>query len=710
MYQTPGLVNANGQFPTVTTPFGLANIGYSNLNGTGSIATYVTPNVIGSNPVTSWTLPGVLPGQNPGIASVITGTNPGIPPALPGPNQVGPRSVQIRPNQMGEACGLNQFLGANINGVTLASASGLPLMNPLGINEPGANFVIPPNMPRANGFQNFASYNEPQNHEPQNWAREPEPFLPSGGWPQMCEVCSLTIASENQWIAHCKGRKHQKKLLLHNRESWEEDEGYYEQHDPIMEEEQLDEEYIVIDEVTQWRKCNLCKVAFSSWVIEEAHRTGKKHLKKLRLALQAKRQGRSVDVQPVCDLCDVVFNSMEQYHFHINGKKHLKNWLERDTRNPTNKLSAPDNGWISNTASPGQNQGIPAGLPLPNPRIPSGFPGPNAGMITMPPPTNARIPAVLSLPKAVESQNDFIGPKQNGEGNKLSEPVTKRARLNPIVGTTEVRTAAVAAPAVPEPIDEDTPGEPLKLEVEANVTRHVVQPQALPSYEEVSKLAKDKTKKAPIKKSQNTISTAQNIVVVASPSPKNNILGKDLVAKTKKVPAALVIEVVKKQPLANIAVKKGADTVNANNVEKEQLVTSNSKLPEKVTSNSKLPHKSSTKKPKDDTSKIVTEKTSNSVKITTEKKKSNSEKDGSKTKDLAVTEKTPTLLPHLAIEKKLDQAFKLYSKTTWGSTKHAEDLYSNYMKLYKDYDVAYAKYIVEFKAKKALERKEKKVQ
>eukprot|EP00495_Collosphaeridae_sp_1-RS-2012_P007114 TRINITY_DN681_c0_g1_i2.p1 TRINITY_DN681_c0_g1~~TRINITY_DN681_c0_g1_i2.p1 ORF type:complete len:457 (+),score=90.20 TRINITY_DN681_c0_g1_i2:139-1371(+) len=370
-------------------------------------------------------------------------------------------------------------------------------MNPHGINDPGANFVIPANMPGANGFQNIANYNEPQNNEPQKWAREPEPFLPVGGWPQMCEVCSLTIASESQWIAHCKGRKHQKKLLLHNRESWrEEEEVYYEQEDPFMEE--VDEEYIVIDEVTQWRKCTLCKVAFSSWVIEEAHRTGKKHLKKLRLALQAKRQGRSVDVQPVCDLCDVVFNSMEQYHFHINGKKHLRNWLERDTQNPTNKLSAPDNGWISNTAFPGQNQGIPAGLP-----------GPNAGMITMPPATNPRIPAVLSLPKSVASQNGFIGPNQKGEGNKLSEPVTKRARLNPIVDTAEVGTAAVAAPAVPEPMDADTLEVPLKLEVQANVTRHVVQPQTLPSYAEVSKLAKDKTKKLPLKKPKHNIDSAK---------------------------------------------------------------------------------------------------------------------------------------------------------------------------------------------------------
>jgi len=696
----PGIVNANGQYPTVTTPFGLASIGFSNLNGSGSIPTFVTPNVIGSNPVNSWTLPGVLPGQNPGIASVIPGS-PGIPPPLPGSNPVGPQSVPIGPNQMGEACGLNQFLGANVNGLTLASASGLPRMNPHGINDPGANFAMQPNLPGANGFQNMANHNEPQ-----NWARQPEPFLPEGGWPQMCEVCSLTIASECQWIAHCKGRKHQKKLLLHNRESWEEDDGYYEQ-EPIYDDAD-DEEYIGIDEVTQWRKCTLCKVAFTSWVIEEAHRMGKKHLKKLRAALQAKRQGRSIGAQPVCDLCDVAFNSEEQYHIHINGKKHLRKWLERDTQNPTNKLSAPDNGWRSTASFIGHNQGIPAGLPLQNP-IPAGLPRPNAGSTAMLPAPNPRIPAVLSLPKQVESQSGFIGPKPNGKGNELSEPVTKRAKLNPIVDTAEVSTAAVAAPAVPEPIDEDEPEVPLKLEVQADVTRHVVQPQALPSYAEVSKLAKDKATKPPIKKSLNTISTAQNIVVAASPSPRNKIPGKDVAAKTRKVPAALVIEVAKKQPLAINEPKSGPETVNAINVKKES-VPSNSKLPEKVTSNSELPQKSSTKKAKDDTSKIVNEKTSNSVKIQKENKKSNSEKDGSKKKDLAVTEKKFTLLPHLAIEKKLDQAFTLYSKTTWGSTKHAEDLYSNYMKLYKDYDVAYAKYIVKFKAKKAMEKKEKKVQ
>jgi len=772
MYQIPVTTNTNTQYPCVTTPYGVASVGFSNLNGN----TFAASGVIGANTVTSWRLPAVLPRANQGIPPALPGPNPAIPAVVPGPNPVGSPNVSIGPNQMGaNFIGPKPApiaMGANVNGLNLSGANGLPVMNLHGNNNAGANFSISPNMPGANipflpgvstgvnGLPNSENFQSIANHnQTQNWERQPEKFQPVGGWPQMCEVCHLTIASECQWAAHCNGRKHQKKLKLLNRETWNDDTHYYEK--PELTES--DEEFIVIDEATEWRKCSLCKVVFTSYILEEAHRLGKKHLKKLRAARQAQREGRPVESAPMCDLCNVVFNSDEQWRFHINGKKHIQKWLETTAAASPNKLSAPDNGqqgtvtsWTSPTVLPAPNPGIPAALAGPNPGIPAALAGPNPGIPTVLPKPNPGIPTVLPRPNpailavlptpnpgipadlpppsAVGSQNVFIGPKQKAGENELSEPPKKRAKLDPAVETAEAKVAAMDTPVVPEPMEVDIPTVPLQLVLQSALITHVVPPQKLPSYATVTKSAKDKAGKAQIRKSKHTISRAQSVVVLASPSPRSNILDKDMLATTKKVrvmewqpvPVALAIEVEKKQPSTNNTLKKG-------NLKKE----------ESESNNSKLIQKRSTKKPEDDTSKIVAEKTSQSQKKNTErtksqsrkkktekkkldsekdgsktntkKNKSNSEKDGSKAKKLtgaaskpAVTEKTPTLLPHLMIEKKLDEAFRRYSKTTWRSTKHANDLYGAYMKLYKEYDVAYAKYITEFKSKKAMKGRAKK--
>jgi len=52
-------------------------------------------------------------------------------------------------------------------------------------------------------------------------------------------------------------------------------------------------------------------------------------------------------------------------------------------------------------------------------------------------------------------------------------------------------------------------------------------------------------------------------------------------------------------------------------------------------------------------------------------------------------------LPHVLLEKKIEETYRLYARTVYRSPVKVKKLYDEYMQLYADYDVEYEKYLSE---------------
>jgi len=140
-------------------------------------------------------------------------------------------------------------------------------------------------------------------------------------YPRLCQVCHLSIANAQQWESHCAGKKHVKNLKKLNGED------YYNNGIPLpaeLTEEMIedDKEYIEVNAITSARTCTLCYVDFTSDVMEESHRTGKRHLKNVKYAKQGLLNGQADASLGKCQICDVVFSSPAMRLAHMNGRRH----------------------------------------------------------------------------------------------------------------------------------------------------------------------------------------------------------------------------------------------------------------------------------------------------------------------------------------------------------------------------------------------------
>jgi len=158
----------------------------------------------------------------------------------------------------------------------------------------------------------------------------------------MCNVCQLSIANPLQWQSHCSGKKHQKNVQNQNRQHVRDVSV------AIGEDMDDDEEYIVYDSASQWRKCSLCSVIFTSACLEKSHMAGKRHRKNVKLAKQLST-GNFEDPlanNPKCELCNIVFNSDDQYRAHINGRRHIKMcWWHDIPTGADDEWAAEDDQW-----------------------------------------------------------------------------------------------------------------------------------------------------------------------------------------------------------------------------------------------------------------------------------------------------------------------------------------------------------------------------
>jgi len=85
---------------------------------------------------------------------------------------------------------------------------------------------------------------------------------------------------------------------------------------------EADNEYIEVNPTTSIRMCTLCYVDFTSDVMEESHRTGKRHLKNVKYAKQGLLNGQADVTLGKCEICNVVFTSPTQKLSHLNGRRH----------------------------------------------------------------------------------------------------------------------------------------------------------------------------------------------------------------------------------------------------------------------------------------------------------------------------------------------------------------------------------------------------
>lgn len=141
------------------------------------------------------------------------------------------------------------------------------------------------------------------------------------GYPRLCEVCHTSLANAQQYEAHCAGKKHIKKLKKLSGEHYY-DNGVAiptELTEEMMEE---DKDYIDYNPTTSIRSCTLCYVDFTSNVMEESHRTGKRHLKNVKYARQGLLNGQTDGSIGKCEICDVLFTSPTQKLSHLNGRRH----------------------------------------------------------------------------------------------------------------------------------------------------------------------------------------------------------------------------------------------------------------------------------------------------------------------------------------------------------------------------------------------------
>jgi len=226
---------------------------------------------------------------------------------------------------------VSNFHGGMSGLANVPSVSGACFMGPTQ-NLSGTEVLTPHNAPVAN-FANISAtatpyhqYSQPKyrggnfgvyNPAPPTISQIPGQHQSNGqGWPKMCVICNLSIAHQVQWNVHCSGKKHLRNLRNQGLPmvNWA---GFGHDED--------DEQYIAYDEETEWRKCLLCSVIFTSDAMEESHRAGRKHQKSVKLAKQVVAGKIANSTYPgICKLCNVIYNSDEQYQAHINGKQHIR--------------------------------------------------------------------------------------------------------------------------------------------------------------------------------------------------------------------------------------------------------------------------------------------------------------------------------------------------------------------------------------------------
>jgi len=179
------------------------------------------------------------------------------------------------------------------------------------------------------------------------------------GYPRLCEVCHLSLANAQQFEAHCSGKKHLKNLKkLSGEDNW--NNGIPVQ--AVLTEEMMDadQEYIETNPETDIRMCTLCYVDFTSDIMEESHRTGKRHLKNVKYAKQGLLNGQTDASLGKCEICNVLFTSPIMRLTHLNGRRHEEecryrgipleqtkkrpNAETKETRSPKRVKTEADNG------------------------------------------------------------------------------------------------------------------------------------------------------------------------------------------------------------------------------------------------------------------------------------------------------------------------------------------------------------------------------
>jgi len=141
------------------------------------------------------------------------------------------------------------------------------------------------------------------------------------GYPRLCDVCHTSLANAQQWESHCAGKKHVKNLKkLSGEHYW--NNGVPPPAQLTEEMMEADKEYIEVNPETSIRMCTLCYVDFTSDIMEESHRTGKRHLKNVKYAKQGLLNGQADATLGKCEICNVVFTSPTQKLSHLNGRRH----------------------------------------------------------------------------------------------------------------------------------------------------------------------------------------------------------------------------------------------------------------------------------------------------------------------------------------------------------------------------------------------------
>jgi len=313
------------------------------------------------------------------------------------------------------------------------------------------------------------------------------------GYPRLCEVCHTSLANAQQWESHCAGKKHVKNLKkLSGEHQW--NNGIPPPAELTEEMMEADNEYIEVNPTTSIRMCTLCYVDFTSDVMEESHRTGKRHLKNVKYAKQGLLNGQADSTLGKCEICDVVFTSPTQKLSHLNGRRHEEEcWsrgipLERPNKRSNSRTEEPPaSKRVKTETDKGKDLSKKARGNQPVKKEPTRKEISSQNTSTTRKRAGKKNENMRKTNEANEDCNSKVNSptklKKNSSANSFeckNKPVTESVKGHPVNSKPGAQQTSTKAKETPEPVSQET-GETVE---EVPVSEEIAPEEAHPSEEQ----------------------------------------------------------------------------------------------------------------------------------------------------------------------------------------------------------------------------------